>query len=222
MTKPFKGKVIFDSPKTVTTAAGAVYRKSDLVKMTSSPTKIPKVGTSQKEKAKSPSEEPKSKHQKKDDELLEDTVSEEEELNISREQLRDVFQDSETVVTSRGTPVGGGLNLAKKREKPAGGGPKAAGPKTQEQVALNPTGDLQDKRERTLKSKRKLNKKKAAITAEEVTEPGQTETMDQTDQPSSSNPKARQSKKHITRNTSRSSILSAFQKQDMGASPIKC
>ena len=75
LTKPFKGKVIADSPKKVTTAAGAVYRKSDLVKMTSYPTKIPKDGTSQKEKAKSPAEEPKSKHQKKDYELLEDTIS---------------------------------------------------------------------------------------------------------------------------------------------------
>ena len=145
----------------MTIAAGAVYRKSDLVKMTSSPTKITKDGTSQKEKAKSPSEEPKSKHQKKDDELLEDTVSEEEELNISREQLRDFFQDSETVVTSRDTPVGGGLNLAIKRAKPNLGGPKTAEPKTQEQVALNPTGDSQDKRERTLKYKGKLDTKKA-------------------------------------------------------------
>ena len=216
LTKPFKGKVIFDSPKTVTTAAGAVYRKSDLVKMTSSPTKIPKDGTSQKEKAKSPSEEPKSKHQKKDDELLEDTISEEEELDITREQLKDLFQDSETVVTSRDTPVGGGLNLAMKRGKPNLGGPNSAGPKTQEQVALNPIGNSQDKRERTLQPKEKLDKKKAAITAEEITKPGQTETVDQTDQPGSSNHQARQSKKRITRVTSPSSILNAFQKQDMG------
>ena len=216
LTKPFKGKVAFDSPKTVTTAAGAVYRKSDLVKMASSPTKLPKDGTSQKEKAASPSEEPKSKHQKKDDELLEDTISEEEELNISREQVKDLFQDSETVVTSRDTPVGGGLNLAIKRAKPNLGGPKSLGPKTQEQVALSPTGDSQDKRERTLRSKGKVDKKKAVVTAEEVTDPGQTETVDQTDQPGSSNTKARQSKKRITRDTSPSSILNAFQKQDMG------
>ena len=201
----------------MTTAAGAVYRKSDLAKMASSPTTIAKDGTSQKEKAKSPSEEPTSKHQKKDDELLDDTVSEEEELNISREQLKDLFQDSETVVTSRDTPVGGGLNLAIKRAKPNLGGPKTAGPKTQEQVALNQIGESQDKKERTLKSKGKLDKKKAAITAEEVSEPGQTETVDQTDQPSSSNPKAKQSNKRITRDTSPSSILNAFQKQDMGA-----
>ena len=44
LTKPFKGKVAFDSPKTVTTAAGAVYRKRDLVKLQGSPTKSPKGG----------------------------------------------------------------------------------------------------------------------------------------------------------------------------------
>ena len=177
LTKPFKGKVAFDSPKTVTTAAGAVYRRSDLVKLPSSPTKIPKEGTNQKEKAKSPSEEPKIKHQKKDDELLEDTISEEKEWNIPREQAKNLFQDSKTVVTSRDTPVGGGLNLAIKRAKPNLGGPKTVGPKTQKQVALNPLGDSQDKRDRTLKSKGK-DKKKAAVTAEEVTDPGQTETVD--------------------------------------------
>ena len=30
LNKPFKGKVAAESPKTITTAAGAVYRKSDL------------------------------------------------------------------------------------------------------------------------------------------------------------------------------------------------
>ena len=192
LTKPFKVKVAVDSPKTVTTAAGAVYRKSDLVMIPSSPTKIPKDakdGTTQKEIAKSPSEEPKSKHQKKDDELLEDTISEEEDWNLPSEQIKDLFQDSETVVTSWDTPVGGGLNLAIKRAKPNLGGPKSVGPKTQEQVALNPIEDSQVRRERTLKSKKKVDKKKAAVTAEDVTDPGQTETVDQTDQQAVRTPK---------------------------------
>ena len=212
LTKPFKGKVAFDSPKTVTTAAGAVYRKSDLVKLPSSPTKTPKEGTNQKEKAKSPLEEPKSKHQKKDDELLEDTISEEEDWNIPREQAKDLFQDSETVVTSRDTPVGGGLNLAIKRAKPNLGGPKTVGkrrkrPKTQEQVALNPVGESRDKRYQTLKPKGK--EKKAVVTAEEVTDPKQTD-VDQADRPGSSSTKSGQSRKRITRDTSPSSILNAF------------
>ena len=59
-------------------------------------------------------------------------------------------------------------------------------------------------------------KKKAAVTAEEVTDPGQTETVDQADQPGSLSTKIGQSRKRITRDTSPSSILNAFQKQDMG------
>ena len=120
-----------------------------------------------------------------------------------------------------------GINLAKKRATLNLGGPKTAEPKTQEQVALNPIGDSQEKRERTSKAKGKVDKKKAAITAEEVTEPGQTETVDQTDHASSSNTKARQSKKRITRDTSPSSILNAFKKRiwetrNGKASPISC
>ena len=77
--------------------------------------------------------------------------------------------------------------------------------------------DSQDKKERTPKFKGNLDKKKAAITAEEVRASGQAETVDPTDQLSSSNPKAKQAKKRITRDTSHSSILNAFQIQDMGA-----
>ena len=84
-------------------------------------------------------------------------------------------------------------------------------------MALNPIGDSQDKTDRTPKSKEKLDKKKAAMAATDVRAPGQAETVDQTDQPSSSNPKAKHSKKRITRDTSPSSILNAFQNQDMGA-----
>ena len=78
------------------------------------------------------------------------------------------------------------------------------GPKTQEQVALNPVGKSRDKRDQTLKPKGK-EKKKDAVTAEEVTDPKQSD-VDQ----------AGHSKKRITRDTSPSSILNAFQKQDMG------
>ena len=219
LTKPFEGKVGIESSKTVTTAAGAVYRKSDLAKVASSPKSTFKEGICQKEKAKSPLEEPKSKHQKKDAEPNDKTESEGEDQNISREQIKDLFQDSETVVTSRETPTGGGLNLAVRRAKPNLGGPTTVGPKTQEQVALKPIGDTQNKNEGTAKSKGKSDKKKAAITAEEVRLSKQSETMAPTDQPSSSggfaNSKAKQSKKRITRDTSPSSILNAFQKQDM-------
>ena len=220
MTKPFIGKVATESPKTVTTAAGAVYRKSDTKEYTRVSTKsTPKEGLYQKEKAKNPLEEPKSKHQKKDAEQNDDTESEDEDQNISSKQVKDLFQDSETVVTSRETPTGGGLNLAVKRAKPNHGGPTTMGPKTQDQVALKSLGETKGQNEVTMKSKSKSDKKKAAVTAEEARTSEQLETIIPPDQPSSSgglaNTQAKPSKKRITRDTSPSSILNAFQNQDM-------
>ena len=209
LTKPFKGKVASESSKTVTTAAGAVYRKSDLAKIQGSPMRSPKEGTTQKEKAQSPLVEPKSKHQKKDEDVLEETLSEEEDWNTPSEQTKESFQNSEEVVTSRETPVGGGLNLAIKRAKPNLGGPK-----TQEQVAINPTGESRDKREQTLKNKGK-GKKKAAEAAEDSINTKQSD-GDQANRAGSSGTKSVPSKKRITRDTSPGSILNAFQKQDMG------
>ena len=186
LTKPFKGKVATESPTTVTTAAGAVYRKSDLAKVASPPKNTPKEGLCRKEKTKSSLEEPKSKHQKKDAELNDDTESEAEDQNISSEQIKDLFQDSETVVTSRETPTGGGLNLAVKRAKPNLGGPTTVGPKTHDQVALKPLGETKGQNEVTVKSKGKSDMKKAAVTADEVRSSKQSETIVPPDQPSSS------------------------------------
>ena len=91
--------------------------------MASPPKNTPKEGLCQKEKAKSPLEEPKSKHQKKNAQQNDDTEHEKEDQNISSKQIKDLFEDSETVVTSRETPTGGGLNLAVNRAKPNLGGP---------------------------------------------------------------------------------------------------
>ena len=49
----------------------------------------------------------------------------------------DGFQQSQTVITSKDTQAGGGLNLAIKRAKPKTAGPSSIpGPETQEEVAL--------------------------------------------------------------------------------------
>ena len=209
-----------ESPKTVTTAAGAVYCKSDLAKVASPPKNTHKEGLCQKEKAKSPLEqEPKSKHQKKDAEQNDDTESEEEYQNISSKQIKDLFQDSETLVTSRETPSGRGLNLAVKRAKPNLGGPTTMGPKTQDQVALKLLGETKGQNEVMIKSKGKSDKKKTAVTAEEVRTSEQLETIIPQNQPSSwrnlANTQAKSSKQRITRDTSPSSILNAFQNHDI-------
>ena len=80
------------------------------------------------------------------------------------------------------------------------------GPKTQEQVVIKPKG-------------KKQHKKKAATAAEEIPKSKPAETTNPQDQPSSSeglkSAKPKSIKKLITRDTSPSSILNAFQKQDM-------
>ena len=130
LTKTFKGKEatklsrqLRESPKTITTAAGVVYRKSDLAKAAIPLKNTPKEGASQKEKAKSPVEEPKSKHQKNDTDQDVETESEEEDRNNPfEEQAKDLFQNSDIIVTSKETSTGGRLNLAVRRAKPNQGG----------------------------------------------------------------------------------------------------
>ena len=120
---PFKGKEAAESPKTITTAAGAVYRKF-LAQYMAIPLKnTPKEGTNQKGKAKSPLDEPKRKHQKKDAEQDEENESDENDKNPFDEQTKDLFQNSDIIVTSRETPTSGGLNLAVRRAKPIQGRP---------------------------------------------------------------------------------------------------
>ena len=127
LTNPFKGKVEAESPKTITTAAGAVYRKSYLAKATTPLKNKPKEGTSQKEKVKSSLEEPKRKHQNKNAEQDKESESEEEDKNPFDEQTKDLFQNSDSIVTSRETPTGWGLNLAVMRTKPNQSGPVMGG-----------------------------------------------------------------------------------------------
>ena len=76
LTNPLKVKVPAETPKTITTASGSVYRKRDLAKATVPVKNTPNEENSQKEKAKIPLEEQKSKHQKKDVEPEEETESE--------------------------------------------------------------------------------------------------------------------------------------------------
>ena len=57
----------------------------------------------------------------------EETESEGEDRNLVDEQARERLQNSDTIVTSRDTPTGGGLNLAVRRAKPNQGGPEMGG-----------------------------------------------------------------------------------------------
>ena len=107
LTNPLKGKVAAETPKTITTASGSIYRESDLAKAVIPVKNIPNDGNSQKEKAKSRLDEPKSKYQKENVEPEEETESEEEERNLFEEQAKKHFQNSDTIVTSKDRPTGG-------------------------------------------------------------------------------------------------------------------
>ena len=117
------------------TAAGAIYRKSDIAKA--------RVNVQdQKAYLRSPTgEEPKKKQKKKaqrkpeEQEEVEDSWSEEEVLppqkKLDPEEAKIQFQDSPTVVTSKDTVQGSGLNLAVERAKPNNAGPFSKPTKTQ-------------------------------------------------------------------------------------------
>ena len=63
-------------------------------------------------KVKSLLEEPKRKHQRQEMEHSLESESEEETRIQLEEQAKEHFQNSDTVVTSKDTTLGGGLNLA--------------------------------------------------------------------------------------------------------------
>ena len=112
LTNPLKGKVTSETPSTVKTAAGAIYRKSDIAKA--------KVNVlDEAAHCRSPTgEEPKNKLQKKsqrkieDREEIEDSWSEDELLPQQQkpdpEEAKNKFQDNQTVVTSKDTEAGDG------------------------------------------------------------------------------------------------------------------
>ena len=127
LTKPLKGKIVSETRSTVKTAAGAIYRKSDIAKA--------KVIVQDKLDHRRPptGEEPKKKKQRQsqrksgEQEEFQDSGSEDDLLLQQRTldpvEAKNKFQDSPTVVTSKDILQGGGLNLAVKRAKANMAGP---------------------------------------------------------------------------------------------------
>ena len=190
-----------ETPSTVKTAAGAVYRKSDIAR--SKLQTQPKAQSS--EKKRSPTgEEPKSKQQKTvsnhedvDSESAEDHDAKDQEpidQEIEDNRLMDKFQNSPNVVTSKQTKTGGGLNLVGKRVKPNRAGPlvqsaRAAKAKTQEPRTT--------KAVKTAKESKKRDASNEAVYIK------------------SSAPKKAPVSKRITRQTSEKEILDTFQNNNM-------
>ena len=199
LTKPLKGRVVAETPSTIKTAAGSIYRKSDIAKV--------KVAVQDKEKSnnrRSPTgEEPKKKQQRQS--RRQSDEQDEAELSQSDEELlleqpgasKEKFQDSTTVITSKDTLQGGGLNLAVRRAKPNLAGPFSKS--TKAKVGSNSTKDAQQVI---------LQNKNAAMAAE-VNEP------QAPDHACSSN--TIKNKKEITRTTSPETILDTFNRKDLSA-----
>ena len=126
---PLKGKVQSESPHTIKTTAGAVYRKSDIAKakiaINEPKDKQPKKANTNR----SPyGDEPKTKT-KKNETIIQSEDSESEELSeeqkgSDRKKVGTTCQDSNYYVTSRDIEVNGGLNLSGKRAKPNNAGPR--------------------------------------------------------------------------------------------------
>ena len=126
LTRPLKGKIASETESTIKTSAGSIYRKSDIAQ-----SKTVLTQEKQRSTSKSPSSEPTKKFKRvSSPELLEELESEDElqgEMEIANEMNpTERFQKSQTIVTSKDTEAGGGLNLAIKRAKPNLAGPKSA------------------------------------------------------------------------------------------------
>ena len=163
LTNPLKGRVQSETPHTIKTAEGAVYRKTGIAqsKMDISDTrdKSPKKDQSRR----SPhGDEPKSKSTKKEGGSRKKSSDSEEMPEMHKrsnwESTVEFFQDSnENVTSSKDLEVNGGLNLAIKRIKPNNAVPilgNVGGSETQSagRTERKPTGQ-------------EARKQKAAVTA---------------------------------------------------------
>ena len=199
LTIPLKSKIVSATPSTIKTAAGAVYRKSDIAR--SKLSTQPKVYNP--EKKRSPTgEEPRSKQQKtgtlpveEDSDSAEEHDAKDRELrdeNLEDSQLKEKFQNSPSVVTSRDTRTGAGLNLGGKR-----GNPNRAGP-----VAQN-----------TKPTRGKTQESGTTKAAKTVTK--QRDTSNEAVHIPSSTSKEVPTTKKITQQTSEKEILDTFQNNNM-------
>ena len=217
LTRPLKGKIASETDSTIKTSAGSIYRKSDIAQ-----SKTVLTQENQRSTSKSPSSEPTKKFKRiSSPELLEEMESEDElqgEMEIA-DAMNPIerFQKSQTIVTSRDTEAGGGLNLAIKRAKPNLAGPK---PNTEENNINKPEKSGKEKKGR---SKKQQETNQAATAAnpeqEQATSKPESETVDTKIQ-SSSTPKAKQRPKLkcIDSHTPLEDIVDTFHNRNLAPS----
>ena len=217
LTRPLKGKIASETDSTIKTSAGSIYRKSDIAQ-----SKTVLTQENQQSTSKSPSSEPTKKFKRiSSPELLEEMESEDElqgEMEIA-DAMNPIerFQKSQTIVTSRDTEAGGGLNLAVKRAKPNLAGPK---PNTEEN---NINKSEKSGKEKKGRSKKQQGTNQAATAAnpeqEQATSKPESETVDTKIQ-SSSTPKAKQRPKLkcIDSHTPLEDIVDTFHNRNLAPS----
>ena len=193
-----------ETASTVKTAAGAVYRKSDIAK---SEVSVPSTVSGSENKISTTGEKPRIKQQKavREYEEADSESAEENDMDdqwqcdkVPTEDSRatDKFQNSPTIVTLKDTETGGGSNLGGKRNKP-----NIAGPSVQIQKSSLSKPTAQEAR-----------RLKAVKTA--AKDPKDRDTADN-DSPALSTPKKVSGSKRITRKTKEKEILDTFQNKDM-------
>ena len=201
----------------IKTTTGSINRKSDIAQTRASLTH-----EKQRSESKSPSAEPTKKFQRiSSPEVLED-IGSDEDLQRTMERADSVnpvdrFQQSQTVVTSKDTKAGGGLNLAIKRAKPNLAGPSlSAGQKLSDESARKKT-DKKTKEKRT-QSKQNILTGQTAIATDQSQEQSTSNsgTLDH-DTHASSTPKTKQKTKlkFIDSQTCPEDKLDTFQNQNL-------
>ena len=212
-----KGKIAFETDSTIKTTSGSIYRKSDIAQ-----TRTTLTHEKQRSESKSPSAKPTKKFQRiRSPGILED-IGSDEELQRDMEMADSVnpvdrLQQSQTVVTSKDTNAGEGLNLAIKRAKLNMAGPSLpAGRKSPDESARKKT-DKKAKEKRTQSKHNNLTGQTAI-----ATDQGQEQSTLNLgtlvhDIHASSTPKTKQKTKlkFIDSQTSPEDILDTFQNRNL-------
>ena len=215
LTRQLKGKIASETDSTIKTSTGSIYRKSDIGQ-----SKTVLTQDNQRSTSKSPSVEPTKKFKRiSSPELLEELGSDEElqeEMEIA-DTMNPIerFQKSQTIVTSKDTEAGGGLNLAVKRAKPNLAGPKST-------IEENDT----KKSEKNGKEKKNRNKQQqgksqtaTAVNPEQEQSTSRPEKVDTKNQSSSTpKPKQRSKLKYIDSHTPLEDIVDTFHNRNLAPS----
>ena len=215
LTRQLKMKIASETDSTIKTSTGSIYRKSDIAQ-----SKTVLTQENQQSTSKSPSVEPTKKFKRiSSPELFEELGSDEElkeEMEIA-DAMNPIerFQKSQTIVTSKETEAGGGLNLAVKRAKPNLAGPKSS-------IEENDT----KKSEKNGKEKKNRNKQQqgtsqtaTAVNPEQEQSTSRPEKVDTKNQSRSTpKPKQRSKLKCIDTHTPLEDIVDTFHNRNLAPS----